>query len=236
MEFNKNYEKIFFNYSLANPKYLDITREGFYASKELDVLAYLAKKFYTKFRETPSREQLKLLVQNSSKAKDLISDSLIDLVYESNIKEYESEWLQSTAESWIKWRTFDGSLLDGIEFIKSSKVNPDNVDSIINKFKELITDRNRLNFDKDLGLDFFNPDHHYQNPEDKIASGKSFVDAVTSGGYDKASLVVYAGEQNIGKCSTYSQYITIRNKKTSEISEIKIGDFFKIVKKQNEKK
>jgi archaellum biogenesis ATPase FlaH len=199
MEFNQNYEKLFFNYSLVNPKYLAITREGFYASRELDIMAYLAKKFYDKFKETPSKEQMKLLVQNSNKSKDIVTDSLVDLVYESNIADYDNEWLQRTAESWIKWRAFDGSLLDGIEFIKSSKVNPDNVDSIINKFKELITDRNRINFDKDLGLDFFNPEHHYQNPEDKIASGKNFVDAVTSGGYDKCSLVVYAGEQNIGK-------------------------------------
>jgi len=199
MEFNQNYEKVFFNYSLVNPKYLTITREGFYSNRELDALAYLAKKFYDKFRETPSKEQMKLLVQNSNKSKDIVTDSLVDLIYESNIADYDMEWLQRTAESWIKWRAFDNSLLDGIEFIKSSKVNTDNVDSIINKFKELITDRNRINFDKDLGLDFFNPEHHFQNPEDKIASGKNFVDAVTSGGYDKCSLVVYAGEQNIGK-------------------------------------
>lgn len=199
MDFNQNYEKLFFNYSLVNPKYLTVTRDGFYSSKELDILAYLARKFYEKFKETPSKEQLKLLVQNSNKAKDVITDNIVDLVFDSNIGDYEQDWLQNTAESWIKWRAFDNSLLDGIEFIKTSKVNPDNVDSIIGKFKELITERNRLNFDKDLGLDFFNPEHHYQNPEDKIASGKNFVDAVTSGGYDKCSLVVYAGEQNIGK-------------------------------------
>lgn len=198
MDFNQNYEKLFFNYSLVNPKYLAVTRDGFYSNKELDILAFLAKKFHDKFKQAPSKDQLKLLAQNSIKGKD-ISDNLIDLIFDSNMKEYDDEWLQRTAESWIKWRSFDNSLLDGIEFIKSSKVNPDNVDSIITKFKELIIDRNRINFDKDLGLDFFNPAHHYQNPEDKIASGKNFVDSVTSGGYDKCSLVVYAGEQNIGK-------------------------------------
>ncbi len=198
MDFNQNYEKLFFNYSLVNPKYLTVTRDGFYSNKDLDTLAFLAKKFFDKFKQAPSKDQLKLLAQNSVKGKD-ISDNLIDLIFDSNMKEYDDEWLQRTAESWIKWRSFDGSLLDGIEFIKSSKVNPDNVDSIINKFKELIIDRNRINFDKDLGLDFFNPADHYQNPEDKIASGKNFVDNVTSGGYDKCSLVCYAGEQNIGK-------------------------------------
>ena len=109
MEFNQNYEKLFFNYSLVNPKYLLVTRDGFYSSKELDILAYLAKKFYDRFKETPSREQMRLLVQNSSKAKDVITDSMIDLVFESNISDFDQEWLQRTAESWIKWRALNST-------------------------------------------------------------------------------------------------------------------------------
>lgn len=199
MDFNEQYEKIFFNYSLRNTKYLVEIRDGFYNSNELNILAFLAKKFFEKFKEAPTKEQLKLLAKNSNKAKDILNDNIIDLIFDVDLNEYEGEWLQSTAESWIKWKAFDRSLLDGIEYIKSISINVDNVDHVINKFKDIINNRNRINFNKDIGLDFFNPDHHFQNPEDKIASGKNFVDAVTGGGYDKCSLVVYAGEQNIGK-------------------------------------
>jgi len=230
MNFNENYEKIFFNFSLSEPKYLLVTRENFYANKDINILAFLAKKFYEKFKETPSKEQMKLLVANSSRAKGIISDSIIDLVYDINLSDYDAKWLIDTAEPWIKWRNFDISLIDGIEYIKTAKVEPENAELIINKFRDIINNRNKLNFDKDLGLNFFDAKDHYQQLADKIQSGKRFVDQITNGGYDKCSLVVYAGEQNIGKCLVGSQFITIKNKITDKMSKIKIGDFFKLIK------
>jgi len=86
-----------------------------------------------------------------------------------------------------------------MEYVQTNKVTPDNVDTIINKVKTLINERNNLNFNTDLGLDFFDPACHDQKQEQKITTGYNAVDAVTHGGYDKQSLVVYAGEQNIGK-------------------------------------
>ena len=56
------------------------------------------------------------------------------------------------AESWIKWRNFDTTLIDTIEYIKTTQVNPDNVDDIISKVKGLINDRNSLTFNSDLGF------------------------------------------------------------------------------------
>jgi archaellum biogenesis ATPase FlaH len=199
MQFNSNYEKIFFNFCIKEPKYLSIIKEGFFTNTEIDAMAFLAKKFHEKFNETPSSSQMKLLVQNSKKAKDKVTESFIDTVYEANLSDYDEDWLESTAESWIKWRNFDRSLIDGIEYVKTANVTPDNVESIITKFRETINDRNKINFDKDLGLDFFNPSHHVQHVSDKISSSYTFIDRVTNGGYDPCSLIVYAGEQNVGK-------------------------------------
>jgi len=198
MNYNENFEKTFFMYTIKNPKYLNVTREGFYKNKEIDGMSFLAKKFYDKFKETPSKEQMNLLAENS-RFKNIITKDVIDVVYRENIDSYEKDWLQNTAESWIKWRNFDISLMDGVEYVKTTKVEPENVESIITKFRGIINDRNRLNFDKDLGLDFYNPQHHYQKNELKLKSGKVFVDNVTNGGYDSTGLIVYAGEQNIGK-------------------------------------
>lgn len=199
MQFNSNYEKIFFNFCIKEPKYLPIIKEGFFTNPEIDAMAFLARKFHEKFNETPSSSQMKLLVQNSKKAKDKVTESFIDTVYEANLGDYDQDWLESTAESWIKWRNFDRSLIDGIEYVKTANVTPDNVESIISKFRETINDRNKINFDKDLGLDFFNPEHHVQHLSDKISSSYTFIDRVTNGGYDPCSLIVYAGEQNVGK-------------------------------------
>lgn len=199
MNFSQDYEKIFFKYSLKKPKYLATIKQGFYTSEEIDILSRLANKFFEKFAETPSKEQMKLLVQNAKIAKDKIGDNILNLIYDTKLTNYDDEWLESTAESWIKWRNFDATLIDTIEYVKTTNVTPDNVDGIIGKVKTLINERNNLNFNSDLGLDFFNPEMHNQKETEKIASGYEFIDNVTSGGYDKASLVVYAGEQNIGK-------------------------------------
>ena len=200
MQFGQDFEKIFFRLSLEKPKYLQSIKSGYYTSEEIDVLSYLANKFYVKFNETPGKEQIKLLVQNYKKAKEKITDGILDVIFDVDLAQYDDEWLTSTAESWIKWRTFDTSLIDTIEFIKTTQVTPENADSIIQKVKGLINERNNISFNSDLGLNFFKPEDHDQKEADKITSNYNFIDRVLNGGYDKGgNLVVYAGEQNIGK-------------------------------------
>jgi archaellum biogenesis ATPase FlaH len=197
MKFGQDFEKIFFKLSLQKPKYLEAIKKGFYTSEEIDTMHYLANKFHDKFHESPSLEQMKLLVQ---RAKTEVDPDIIDVVYHSDLTQYDEEWLTTTAESWIKWRNFDTTLIDTIEFIKTTQVNPDNVDSIITKVKGLINDRNSLTFNSDIGLDFFNPTDHVQEGVTKTSSGYNFLDRALGGGYDKdGTLVVYVGEQNIGK-------------------------------------
>lgn len=197
MKFGQDFEKVFFKLSLQKPKYLEAIKKGFYTSEEIDAMHYLATKFYEKFHEAPSKEQMKLLIQRGKKEVD---EDLIDIVYASDLTQYDEEWMNSTAESWIKWRNFDTTLIDTIEYIKTTQVNPDNVDDIISKVKGLINDRNSLTFNSDLGLDFFNPTDHFQEGVTKFSTGYNFLDRALGGGYDKdGTLVVYVGEQNIGK-------------------------------------
>jgi archaellum biogenesis ATPase FlaH len=197
MKFGQDFEKVFFKLSLQKPKYLEAIKKGFYTSEEIDAMHYLATKFYEKFHESPSKEQMKLLIQRGKKEVD---EDLIDIIYSSDLTQYDEEWMNSTAESWIKWRNFDTTLIDTIEYIKTTQVNPDNVDDIISKVKGLINDRNSLTFNSDLGLDFFNPTDHFQEGVTKFSTGYNFLDRALGGGYDKdGTLVVYVGEQNIGK-------------------------------------
>lgn len=199
MKFGPEFEKIFFKLSLAKPKYLDKIQKGFYTSDEIDIMNVLAKKFHEKFHETPSKDQMWMLV-NSDKVKGNVEESLLELIYNTDLSQYDDEWLTSTIESWIKWKNFDSTLFDTIEYIKTTEVNPENVESIISKVKGLINDRNSIVFNSDIGLDFFNVEDHYHENREKVSSGYMFLDRLLSGGYDKdGSLVVYVGEQNIGK-------------------------------------
>ena len=200
MQFGQDFEKIFFRLSLEKVKYLQAIKYNFYTSEEIDALSYLANKFYSKFNETPTKENIKLLVQNHPKSKERVSETIIDMVFDVDLDKYDEEWLTTTAEAWIKWRTFNTSLTDTIEFIKTTEVTPENVESIVTTVKGLINDRNNLSFNSDLGLDFFNFDSHDQKENEKVSTGYNFLDRMLGGGYDKGgNLVVYAGEQNIGK-------------------------------------
>ena len=127
MKFGQDFEKIFFKLSLAKPKYLEKIHKGFYTSEEIDTMHFLATKFHEKFHETPKSEQMKILVQ-SPKFKGKVEDSIIELVYNTDLTQYDEEWLISTAEAWIKWRTFDTTLIDTIEYIKTTEVTPENAE------------------------------------------------------------------------------------------------------------
>jgi len=200
MQFGQDFEKIFFRLSLVKVKYLQAIKSGFYTSEEIDALSFLANKFYGKFNETPSKEQLILLVQNHPKSKERVSENILNMIFDTDLDQYDEEWLTSTAESWIKWRTFNTSFTDTIEFIKTTQVTPENVEAIVTKVKGIINDRNNLTFNSDLGLDFFDWEAHDQKETEKVTTGYNFLDNMLNGGYDKGgNLIVYAGEQNIGK-------------------------------------
>jgi KaiC/GvpD/RAD55 family RecA-like ATPase len=191
-----DHEKIFFNYFIKKPHYLKSVRPGFFSNSDVDHIAKLAKDFHTKFGEVPSKDQMKALVKDDPNE---ISDDIVSAVYSININEYDQDWLKRTSESWIKWKHFDKQLVKTIEYVKTQDVSPDNVEDIVTRAIGMISSEGSLNFDSDVGLDFFNPEHHIQRKNKKLETGWTFIDNVSGGGYDPKSLVIYAGEQNVGK-------------------------------------
>ena len=196
MKSSIDHEKIFFNYFLEKPHYLKGTNDGFFANRDLDQIAKLSKAFYLKFGESPSKQQMNALVKDDPNE---ISSDIVNSVYDINIKEYDQDWLKRTGEAWVKWKHFDKQLVRTIEYVKTQDVSPENVEDVVQRAIGMISTDGSINFDTDVGLDFFNPESHIQRTSKKIETGWAFVDRVSGGGYDTKSLVVYAGEQNIGK-------------------------------------
>lgn len=196
MKTNTDHEKIFFNFFLKKPHYLKTVKPGFFSNSDIDHIAKLSKDFYLKFGESPSKDQMKALVTDDPTD---IPTEIIDQIYSTNLAEYDEDWLKRTGESWIKWRHFDKQLVKTIEYIKTQNVSPENVEDVVQRAIGMISTDGSISFDADLGLDFFDPEDHKQSLTEKIATGWNFIDNISGGGYDPKSLVVYAGEQGIGK-------------------------------------
>ena len=196
MKSSIDHEKIFFNYFLTKPHYLKGTGKGFFSNNDLDHIAKLSKDFYLKFGESPSKDQMKALIGDDPNE---ISPDIVNSIYDININEYDQDWLKRTGEAWVKWKHFDKQLIRTIEYVKTQDVSPENVEDVVNRAIGMISTDGSINFDTDVGLDFFSPEDHVQRTSKKIETGWSFVDRVSGGGYDSKSLIIYAGEQNIGK-------------------------------------
>lgn len=196
MNSSNDHEKLFFNYFLSKPQYLKSLRPGFFGNNDLEHLAKISKTFYSKFGESPSKEQMKALLADDPAD---VPGEIVNSIYDVNIAEYEQDWLKRTSESWIKWKHFDKQLIKTIEYVKTQNVSPENVEDVVNRAINMISTDGSLKFDADVGLDFFNCENHVQKTFKKIETGWTFIDNISGGGYDTKSLIVYAGEQNIGK-------------------------------------
>ena len=191
-----DHEKIFFNYFLEKPTYLKSVGKNFFKNQDLDFVVNLCKDFFIKFGEAPSKDQVKALVKD---VESEVSDDMIDSIFNVSVKEYDHEWLKRTAEAWVKWNHFDKQIVRTIEYIKTVDVSPENVEDVVGRAINMISTDGSLTFDADVGLDFFNPEDHIQRTTKKLETGWNFIDNISGGGYDPKSLIVYAGEQNVGK-------------------------------------
>ena len=108
-----------------------------------------------------------------------IPDDIVSSIYDININEYDQDWLKRTGESWVKWKHFDKQLVRTIEYVKTQDVSPENVEDVVTRAIGMISTDGSLNFDTDVGLDFFNPEDHIQRTSKKIETGWTFVDNVS---------------------------------------------------------
>lgn len=191
------HEKLIFNYMLKKPEYLLSVNKDFFQNNELDTLGLVAREFYIKYKETPSKDQMRALVKDMKKG--AVDIDLVDTIYDVDVREYDNDWLKSTTEAWIRWRAFNKNLAKAIEFTKLADVSIDNIEEIVGKAVGIVQESNTIDFDKDLGLNFFDPDCHKSILEDKILYTWDTFNRVSHGGLDPKTLTSYIGATNVGK-------------------------------------
>lgn len=191
-------EKIFFHYLLERRELLGIVKSRFFETADIRKIYEVIQEFAEKYNETPSKSQINELIKMKGLSEELDSTK-IDYLYEVNLKEYEEDWLRETAESWIEYKNLDLSVFDLLNYLKTTKVTTENVKDVVQNAKNIITERNNIQFNFDEGLDFFNPESHLQPATDTFSSGIPMVDLVLGGGWYSKALFCFIGEMKIGK-------------------------------------
>ena len=94
-------EKIFYHYLMEQRELTNIVKPRFFESEDLKKVYELSTEFIERYGSSPTKQQL---VENA-KAKgwgDELSSDKLDLIFETNLKSYEAEWLRESAYAWIE--------------------------------------------------------------------------------------------------------------------------------------
>ncbi len=191
-------EKIFYHYVLERPELLNVVKPRFFRTASLSKLYEIGNNFYEKYNKQPTQQQVKELVKSLGLSEE-INDQQISLLYETNLSQYEPEWLKESTEAWVEYQNLDASVQDLISYLKTTQVNVENVKDVVQTAKTIISEQNNIQFGFDEGLDFFNPDSHIQPLSDTFSSGYEYIDTVLGGGFYSKALFCFIGEMKIGK-------------------------------------
>ena len=157
----------------------------------------VALKFFKEYEKIPNRRELKSYI-------DLLNVNLededFDDLYAFNLKEYNYDYLYKYVKSFILLRNLNLTVFDILSYLKTTKVDPENIDKISEKVRNEISNKLAINFSSgDTGLNFLNPEAHIQIPKNGSPSGFQFFDKVLGGGWNSKALVVFQGRPKVGK-------------------------------------
>lgn len=218
MQSNVMMEKLIFNFIMksAGPSELLKIKSSVFEDSNIKTIYSLISRFTNDFEKIPSKEQVKSLVLEKNQEfpdNEKIQLSLVDTLFDVDLSQYETEWLESSVSGTLKWKKFYEKLINTISYIKTiDKINPLNVEDYIDNCKTLLNtdDLSVFDNDDDLGSSFFEIETHFKNEENFITTNHQWVDQ-RMGGYTTGTLHVYCGFANIGKsiflCNDAANYI-----------------------------
>lgn len=157
----------------------------------------LALKFFREYEKIPNRKELKSYLELTNATLD---EEEFDDLYTFNLREYNYDYLYKYVRSFILLRNLNLTVFDLLTYLKTTSIDPENIDKISEKVRNDISSKLAINFSSgDTGLNFFNPEAHIQIPKTGSPTGFPFFDKTLGGGWNPKSLVVFQGRPKVGK-------------------------------------
>ena len=192
----KNYE------SLDKREILPLVKSHYFIDENLQRVYRQVKKFYSEYSKLPTRTQLFELTKLANLE---LSEDRFNALFSVDLSSYNYDFLFKYTKAFIFYKNLNSSVIDVLSYLKTTDINPGNVELITNEVREKFNEKLNLSFtNAESGLDFFNPKDHIQLSKIGNPTGFKFFDKVLGGGWNPKTLVVFQGRPKVGKSMVLS--------------------------------
>lgn len=151
--------------------------------------------------------QTKGILGIDSESKEDITDPFVDLLYEDSFKksaeQEENKWLDEQIDERVKKVTIEKALLSATSAFRDGMYKHKDPVAVVGDIQDKLREATLPVMAKaDIGLDFYNPEHHKQDELERTSTGITFLDKCSNGGYWKGSLWCVMGAPKSGKTYT----------------------------------
>jgi len=183
--------------SLRREELIVMVRPSYFNEDARNESFKLALKFFREYEKIPNRKELKSYLELTHTS---IEDEEFDELYAFNLREYNYDYLYKYVRSFILLRNLNLTVFDLLTYLKTTSIDPENIDKISEKVRNDISSKLAVNFSSgDTGLNFFDHLAHVQLPKNGSPTGFQFFDKVLGGGWNPKTLVVFQGRPKVGK-------------------------------------
>ena len=183
--------------SLRREELITMLRPNYFNDDNRQESFKAALKFFKEYEKIPNKKELKSYIELINI--NLTEEEFVDL-YEFNLNEYNYDYLYKYVRAFILLRNLNLTVFDLLTYLKTTVIDPNNIDKISEKVRNDISNKLALNFSSvDTGLNFFNPESHIQISKSGSPTGFPFLDKVQGGGWNAKALVVFQGRPKVGK-------------------------------------
>jgi replicative DNA helicase len=183
--------------SLRREELITMMKPSYFNDDDRQESFKVAVKFFKEYEKIPNKKELRsyLDLGNINLDEDEFSN-----LYAFNLNEYNYDYLYKYVRSFILLRNLNLTVFDLLTYLKTTPIDPGNIDKISEKIRNDISTKLALNFSSaDTGLNFFNPESHIQISKSGSPTGFTFLDKVQGGGWNAKTLVVFQGRPKVGK-------------------------------------
>ena len=188
------------------------------------------QKFYAKYNDVPSKEALKIAIDEREDLNAQVYQDTESLIGTLESIDNNDQWLLDETEKFCKDKAVYNAIMESIEIIDGKKG-----DKTQGAIPELLADALGVTFDNHVGHDFLEDSDarfdFYHAKEEKIPFDIEYLNKITGGGVTRKSLnILMAGTgvgKTIGMCHMAAANLTIGKNVlyiTMEMAEEKIAE------------